>query len=86
MLSVFGGFTNELYVLSLGFVSTFYYVFYSFWMGVKAMPSEYWEITKNLKLGYFKKMRKVIIPSTFPYLISGISSTINSAWPVFSYH
>jgi NitT/TauT family transport system permease protein len=80
MISVFGGFTNELYVLSLGFVSTFYYVFYSFWMGVKAMPSEYWEITKNLKLGYFKKMRKVIIPSTFPYLISGISSTINSAW------
>ncbi|MGE9810195.1 ABC transporter permease subunit [Ferroplasma acidiphilum] len=80
MLSLFGGFTNELYVLSLGFVSTFYYVFYSFWMGVKAMPSEYWEITKNLKLGYFKKMRKVIIPSTFPYLISGISSTINSAW------
>ncbi|WP_337860565.1 ABC transporter permease subunit [Ferroplasma sp.] len=80
MLGIFGGFTNELYVLSLGFVSTFYYVFYAFWMGVKAMPSEYWEIIKNLKLGYFKKMRKVIIPSTFPYLISGISSTINSAW------
>ncbi len=80
IFSIFGGFTNELYVLSLGFLSTFYYVFYSFWMGVKAMPSEYWEITKNLKLGYFKKMRKVIIPSTFPYLISGISSTINSAW------
>jgi NitT/TauT family transport system permease protein len=78
--SIFGGFTNELYVLSLGFVSTFYYVFYSFWMGVKAMPSEYWEIIKNLKLGYFRKMRKVVIPSTFPYLISGISSTINSAW------
>ncbi|KJE48835.1 MULTISPECIES: ABC transporter permease subunit [Acidiplasma] len=80
MFSVFGGTANELYVLFLGFVSTFYYVFYSFWMGVKAMPAEYWEITRNLKLGYFKKMRKVIIPSTFPYMISGISSTINSAW------
>ncbi len=80
IISVFGGFTNELYVLSLGFVSTFYYVLYSFWMGVKAMPGEYWEITRNLKLGFFKKMRKVILPSTFPYLISGISSTINSAW------
>jgi NitT/TauT family transport system permease protein len=80
IFGIFGGFTNELYVLSLGFISTFYYVFYSFWMGVKAMPSEYWEIIKNLKLGYFKKMRKVIIPATFPYLISGISSTINSAW------
>ncbi|WMT51135.1 MAG: ABC transporter permease subunit [Ferroplasma sp.] len=80
IFGIFGVFTNELYVLSLGFISTFYYVFYSFWMGVKAMPSEYWEITRNLKLGYFRKMRKVVIPSTFPYLISGISSTINSAW------
>ena len=80
IFGIFGVFTNELYVLSLGFISTFYYVFYSFWMGVKAMPSEYWEVTRNLKLGYFKKMRKVVIPSTFPYLISGISSTINSAW------
>ncbi len=80
IIGVFGGFTNELYVLFLGFVSTFYYVLYAFWMGVKAMPGEYWEITKNLKLGFFKKMRKVILPSTFPYLISGISSTINSAW------
>ena len=80
IISIFGGFTNELYVLFLGFVSTFYYVLYSFWMGIKAMPGEYWEITKNLKLGFFKKMRKVILPSTFPYLISGISSTINSAW------
>ena len=80
IFSIFGVYTNELYVLSLGFISTFYYVFYSFWMGVKAMPSEYWEITRNLNLGYFRKMRKVILPSTFPYLISGISSTINSAW------
>jgi NitT/TauT family transport system permease protein len=80
IFGIFGVFTNELYVLSLGFISTFYYVFYSFWMGVKAMPAEYWEITRNLKLGYFRKMRKVVIPSTFPYLISGISSTINSAW------
>ena len=80
MLGIFGGFTNEIYVLSLGFVSTFYYVFYAFWMGIKAMPAEYWEIIKNLRLGYFRKMRKVVIPSTFPYLISGISSTINSAW------
>ncbi len=80
IFSIFGGFTNELYVLGLGFVSTFYYVLYSFWMGVKAMPSEYWEIMKNLNMGFFKKMRKVILPSTFPYLISGVSSTINSAW------
>ena len=25
-------------------------------------------------------MRRIIIPGTFPYLVTGISSTINSAW------
>ncbi len=77
---ILGSQVEEGLVLFLGFIATFYYVFYSFWMGVKAMPSEYSEIMKNLDLGFFKKMRYVIIPSTFPYLISGISSTINSAW------
>jgi ABC-type anion transport system, duplicated permease component len=78
--SVLGSQAEEGIVLLLGFIATFYYVFYSFWMGIKAMPAEYNEIMKNLDMGFFKKMRYVIIPSTFPYLISGISSTINSAW------
>jgi NitT/TauT family transport system permease protein len=28
----------------------------------------------------FTRLRQVILPSTFPYLIAGLSSTINSAW------
>jgi NitT/TauT family transport system permease protein len=80
VFSLFGGLTNEVFVLFLGFMSTFYYVFYSFWMGVKAMPSEYSELMKNLNLTFFQKMKLIIMPSTFPYLISGVSSTINSAW------
>ncbi|AWR96411.1 ABC transporter permease subunit [Acidianus sulfidivorans JP7] len=78
--SVFGPFTNEFYVLLLGFLSTFYYIFYNFWLGVKNLPSEYWEVMKNTKLGFGTRMRKIILPATFPYIISGISSTINSAW------
>lgn len=78
--SIFGYLTDEFFVLALGFISTFYYVFYSYWMGIKAMPSEYHELMANLKLGYFQRLRYVIMPSTFPYLISGITSTINSAW------
>ncbi len=78
--AVLGPFTNEFYVLFLGFISTFYYVFYSFWIGVKNLPSEYWELMDNLKLGFWTKMRKIILPATFPYIIAGLSSTINSAW------
>jgi len=77
---VFGPFTNEFYVLFIGFISTFYYLFYSFWLGVKNMPTQYWEIMKNYQLGFFEKMKSIILPSTLPYIVTGLSSTINSAW------
>ncbi|MEM3351570.1 MAG: ABC transporter permease subunit [Saccharolobus sp.] len=77
---VFGIWTNEFYVILLGFISTFYYVFYSYWLGIKNMPSQYWEIMKNYNFSFWQKLRYVILPSTFPYIIAGISSTINSAW------
>ncbi len=73
-------FGTELYVLFLGFISTFYYVFYSFWIGVQAVPNEFWEIMRNYELGYFKKLRSIVLPGTLPYLVAGLSSTIDSAW------
>ncbi|CCC82588.1 ABC transporter permease subunit [Thermoproteus tenax] len=75
-----GYYANEVYVIALGFISTFYYVFYSFWMGLKAVPHEVWELMENLDMPYTKKMAKILLPGTLPYLISGLSSTINSAW------
>jgi NitT/TauT family transport system permease protein len=78
--SILGPHTEEAFVLVLGFLSTFYYVFYGFWMGMKAMPVEYNEIMRNMDMSFFKKLRYVILPSSFPYLITGISSTMNSAW------
>lgn len=81
---IFGPFANEVYVLFLGFISTFYYVFYSFWMGVKNLPQQYWEIMKNYEFNFWHKLRYVILPGTFPYIISGLSSTINSAWGGFA--
>jgi len=64
----------------LGFLSTFYYVFFSFWMGVKSLPQEYWELMKNVGMNFPQRMRYVILPSVFPYLIAGLSSTVNSTW------
>ncbi len=70
----------ELYVFILGFLSCFYYVFFDFWIGVQAIPSEFWEVMENHELGFRQRMRRVILPATFPYLVTGLSSTINSAW------
>ncbi|MGP6220493.1 ABC transporter permease subunit [Caldiplasma sukawensis] len=80
VISIFGTFTYEIFVLFLGFISTFYYILYSFWMGVKAMPKDYNEVMKNLNMNFWQKLRYVILPSTFPYIVAGLSSTINSAW------
>lgn len=77
---IMGGYTSDVFVVLLGFISTFYYLFYSFWMGIKAMPAEYFDLMRNMKMGFFRKLRSVILPSTFPYLISGITSTVNSIW------
>jgi len=74
------GYTDEFYVLFLGFISTFYYIFYSYWLGVKNMPSEYWEVMDNLNMGFWQRLRKVVIPSAFPYIVAGMTSTVNSAW------
>jgi NitT/TauT family transport system permease protein len=70
----------EVYIFVLGFLSCFYYVFFDFWIGVQAIPSEFVEVTRNYRLPFLTKMRRVILPATLPYMITGLSSTINSAW------
>ena len=71
---------TEVYIFLLGFLSCFYYVLFDFWVGVQAIPSQFWDITHNYEIGFFTRMKRVILPATFPYLITGLSSTINSAW------
>ena len=70
----------EIYILVLAFLSCFYYLFFDFWIGVQAIPGEFWEVMDNHELGYFTRMRRVILPATFPYIVTGISSTVNSCW------
>ena len=77
---LFGGLGNEVYVMFLGFISTFYYVLYSYWMGLKALPVEVVELVRNLRMGFFRALFKIYIPSTLPYIVTGLTSTIDSAW------
>jgi len=77
---VLPSFYTEVYIFILGFLSCFYYVFFDFWIGVLAIPSEFVEVTRNYKLPFLTRMRRVILPASLPYMITGLSSTINSAW------
>ena len=71
---------TEFYIFILGFLSCFYYVFFDFWIGVQSIPSEFVEVVENHQIRFFTKLRRVIFPASLPYLITGLSSTINSAW------
>jgi NitT/TauT family transport system permease protein len=77
---ILGDASTEFYVLLLCFISTFYYVLFNFWVGIQAIPTEFWELMRNYDLKTFTRLRRVILPATFPYLIAGLSSTINSTW------
>ena len=80
MENAFPFFWTETYIFLLGFLSCFYYIFFDFWIGVQAIPSEFNELVSNHQIRFFTKMRRVILPATLPYIITGLSSTINSAW------
>ena len=42
--------------------------------------SEFTEVIDNHQVSFSTKMRRVIFPSALPYVITGLSSTVNSAW------
>ena len=71
---------TEVYIFLLGFLSCFYYVFFDFWIGVQAIPTEFLDVMRNHQVPFWTRMRRVILPASLPYLITGLSSTINSAW------
>lgn len=78
--SILGPLSSEFYALLLGFISSYYYIFYTYWLGVKNMPSQFWDIMDNLNLSFWDRLRIVVLPSTFPYIVSGMTATINGAW------
>jgi NitT/TauT family transport system permease protein len=78
--NAFPFFWTEIYIFALGFLSCFYYIFFDFWIAVQSVPVEFSEIMSNYQMPFWKKMRHVILPAALPYIITGLSSTINSAW------
>jgi NitT/TauT family transport system permease protein len=75
-----GPFASEFYVVLLAFISTFYYVFYEVWLGIKNIPKPVWELMDNLEMGFWARLRKIVLPGVLPYMVTGLSSTVNSAW------
>jgi nitrate/nitrite transport system permease protein len=51
-------------------------------MGVRAIPQDYWNVAKVLRLSRFTTFTKVIIPATLPYMFTGYRLSLGIAWLV----
>jgi nitrate/nitrite transport system permease protein len=50
--------------------------------GVKAIPQDYWNVAKVLRLSPFTTFIKIVIPATLPYLFTGYRLSLGIAWLV----
>lgn len=50
--------------------------------GVRAIPQDYWNVAKVLRLSAFTTFTKIVIPATLPYLFTGYRLSLGIAWLV----
>ena len=49
---------------------------------VKAIPQDYWNVAKVLRLSKFTTFTKIVIPATLPYIFTGYRLSLGIAWLV----
>jgi nitrate/nitrite transport system permease protein len=50
--------------------------------GVRAIPQDYWNVAKVLRLSRLTTFTKVILPATLPYMFTGFRLSLGIAWLV----
>jgi len=50
--------------------------------GVRAIPQDYWNVAKVLRLSRFTTFTKIVVPATLPYLVTGYRLSLGIAWRV----
>jgi nitrate/nitrite transport system permease protein len=51
-------------------------------VGVRAIPQDYLNVARVLKLSKVKTLRKVLLPATLPYMFTGFRLSLGIAWLV----
>jgi nitrate/nitrite transport system permease protein len=51
-------------------------------VGVRAIPEDYWNVARVLKLSRLTTFTKVVIPATLPYMFTGYRLSLGIAWLV----
>jgi nitrate/nitrite transport system permease protein len=51
-------------------------------MGVRAIPQDYWNVARVLRLSRMTTFTKIVIPATLPYMFTGYRLSLGIAWLV----
>ena len=51
-------------------------------LGVSSVSTDYMNVAKVLKLGWFDRIVKIVIPSAVPYIFTGLRITLGVGWMV----
>lgn len=51
-------------------------------MGVRAIPQDYWNVARVLRLSRFTTFTRIIVPATLPYMFTGYRLSLGIAWLV----
>ena len=50
--------------------------------GVRAIPQDYWNVAKVLRLSRFTTFTKIVVPAALPYIFTGYRLSLGIAWLV----
>jgi nitrate/nitrite transport system permease protein len=50
--------------------------------GVRAIPQDYWNVARVLRLTRVKTFTKIVLPATLPYMFTGYRLSLGIAWLV----
>jgi len=50
--------------------------------GVRAIPQDYWNVAKVLRLSRITTFTKIVVPATLPYMFTGFRLSLGIAWLV----
>jgi nitrate/nitrite transport system permease protein len=51
-------------------------------LGVKSIPQDYWNVSRVLNLSQWQVVTQIMIPSTLPYIFTGLRLSLGIAWLV----
>ena len=51
-------------------------------VGVRAIPEDFWNVARVLRLSRFTTFTKIVIPATLPYMFTGYRLSLGIAWLV----